>query len=286
MGATPGPGVTLQGLHVEDYNRQRRSLNHTSGLIWLNTAHLDKARKSILCRVGHFKTRNGRSKKSSAGAGDRAGQPTRTAEPVFGSRKNVRSPTSSARKNCFVLYQHSSQKWPGQGTDTGLGCLGLHFCSMNVTVVRLPVLEVRGTGTGKKMFFQIEQTGPPDDGPARSDMMQQNALFLQSPHSCLAFPSPLHSFPQTLFSSVLYSEMFATPRTQSRRSHGSSTSPPIPASRPPFQTHTVPISPLGLVAGGPGGGQGCPAPASHRLLKPSHILHDAVLLVAAFSRRA
>ena len=31
--------------------------------------------------------------------GDRAGQPT--AEPVFGSGKNVRSPTPSARKNGF-----------------------------------------------------------------------------------------------------------------------------------------------------------------------------------------
>jgi hypothetical protein len=33
--------------------------------------------------------------------GIRAGQPT--AEPVFGSGKNVRSPTPSARKNGFVL---------------------------------------------------------------------------------------------------------------------------------------------------------------------------------------
>ena len=63
-----------------------------------------------------------------------------------------------------------------------------------------------------------------DDTIFYSDKNSLNCTLF--PDHTLLFPDPPILFPQILSARVLYSETFATLRTQSRRSHSSSTPPP------------------------------------------------------------
>ena len=84
------------------------------------------------------------------------------------------------------------------------------------------------------------------------------------PDPAILCPNPFIVCPQILSARVLYSEAFATFRTQSRCFHGSCTSPPppIPAAWTDTTRPAAPPRPR-------------PAPASYRLCQTSHVLHGS-----------